>query len=226
MILAKIMLDPGRRQARRMLGSPQVMHAMVAKACGSSGKKSEDTGRVLWRVDPMAEERSLYVVSPTQPDLAQIVAEAGKAGVGPQFADYSPFLSHLAEGQRWAFRLTANPVRSASRGADLRGKRFGHVTAEQQGQWLLDRAGRHGFSLEGIDPELGAAPLVVRREQPVFGRSADGGARRDRVTISHVTFEGVLRVQDTGLLRKALTGGLGPSKAYGCGLMTLAKPRT
>ncbi|WP_315503265.1 type I-E CRISPR-associated protein Cas6/Cse3/CasE [Actinomyces radicidentis] len=225
MILAKVVLDPTRRQARKMLGSPQVMHAMVAKACGSPETASAGPGRVLWRVDPAAQCTALYVLSPTEPDLSQIVQEAGVTGAETQVANYAPFLSRLEDGQEWAFRLTANPVRSVSQGEGSRGKRFGHVTAAQQGQWLLDRAHGHGFALARLDPDLSAAQLVVRRGHPVFGRSTADGSRRDRVTISHVTFEGVLRVDDANLLREVLVRGLGPSKAYGCGLLTLARPR-
>lgn len=38
-----------------------------------------------------------------------------------------------------------------------------------------------------------------------------------------VTFDGRLEVTDPAALRRTLTLGLGKAKAYGCGLMTLAK---
>ena len=45
-----------------------------------------------------------------------------------------------------------------------------------------------------------------------------------RVTLGVATFEGVLEVTDPDALRRALTHGIGRGKAYGCGLMTLARP--
>ncbi|KPH98712.1 CRISPR-associated protein, Cse3 family [Actinobacteria bacterium OV450] len=40
--------------------------------------------------------------------------------------------------------------------------------------------------------------------------------------MNSVTFEGRLRITDPGLLTEHLLAGIGPSKAYGCGLLTLA----
>lgn len=38
-----------------------------------------------------------------------------------------------------------------------------------------------------------------------------------------MTFEGVLTITEAELFRKALIDGIGRAKAYGCGLMTLAR---
>lgn len=40
--------------------------------------------------------------------------------------------------------------------------------------------------------------------------------------MNSVTFEGRLRITDPALLTEHLLTGIGPSKAYGCGLLTLA----
>ena len=226
MFLTKIELDPARRLARKYLGSPQVMHAVVLKA--TEGDDGDGPGRVLWRVDGRARgtTASLYLLSPSEPDCSQIVEEAGAAGEQARALDYSPFLERLAAGQQWAFRLAANPSYSASRGPGARGKRFGHVTVEQQRQWLVARAPGYGFGLVPVDDEeADASVVVVRRERPVFGRENPTRRARDRVTINRTVYEGVLRVTDAEALRRALVAGIGRSKAYGCGLMTLARVR-
>jgi CRISPR system Cascade subunit CasE len=43
------------------------------------------------------------------------------------------------------------------------------------------------------------------------------------VNLAVATFDGLLEVADADLLRRTLVSGLGPAKAYGCGLMTLAR---
>ena len=165
--------------------------------------------------------------------------------------DYSPFLATLDAGQVWAFRLTANPSYSAPRGPEVRGKRYGHVTVEQQRRWLIERTPRYGFELVPVsgaaadgaasgdvaaadsaaasaDADAVAASasvVVVRRERPVFRRRNPDRDRRDRVTINRTVYEGVARVTDPDALRRALVAGIGRSKAYGCGLMTLARVR-
>ncbi|WP_366181317.1 type I-E CRISPR-associated protein Cas6/Cse3/CasE [Actinomyces timonensis] len=224
MFLTKIELDPGRRLARKYLGSPQVMHAVVLKATG--GDDREDGGRVLWRVD-RTTTTSLYLLSHSEPDCRTLVDEAGVAGTVARTLDYSPFLQRIEEGQTWGFRLAANPSRALPQGPGVRGKRAGHVTVAQQRQWLLDRAARFGFSLVPVsqDRDDDASLVVVHRERPVFGRQNPDSGTRDRVTINRTVFEGVLRVTDPDALRHSLTSGIGRSKAYGCGLMTLARSR-
>ena len=48
--------------------------------------------------------------------------------------------------------------------------------------------------------------------------------KEHRVTLGVATFEGVLEVTDPEALRRVLIYGIGRGKAYGCGLMTLARP--
>ncbi|QPL05914.1 MULTISPECIES: type I-E CRISPR-associated protein Cas6/Cse3/CasE [Actinomyces] len=224
MFLTKIELDPSRRLARKYLGSPQVMHAVVLKATG--GDESDGPGRVLWRVD-QGHATALYVQSPQAPNCSQILEEAGRPGGQMQTLDYEPFLERLSEGQVWGFRLTANPSRAISQGPGMRGKRSGHVTVEQQRQWLITRASSLGFSLvpTGTDDDADSLLTVVRRGRPVFGRENPQQGRRDRVTINQTVYEGVLQVRDADALRHSLVAGIGRSKAYGCGLMTLARHR-
>lgn len=226
MFLTKIDLAPERRLARKYLGSPQAMHAVVMGATG--GNIGDGPGRVLWRVD-RGTTTALYILSPLEPDCSQLVAEVGAAGTQARTLDYSPFLASLDAGQLWAFRLAANPSYSASRGPGVRGQRYGHVTVEQQRQWLVERAPQHGFELMPVDhvDDEGSdgAVMVVHRERPVFNRRRSEGEGRDRVTINRTVYEGVLRITDPESLRRALIAGIGRSKAYGCGLMTLARVR-
>ena len=111
----------------------------------------------------------------------------------------------------------------------MSGQRYGQVTVEQQRQWLIERIPRFGFELMPVDPDDGGgteeAVLVTHRERPVFSRRRPGGEGYDRVTINRTVYEGVLRVTDPESLRRALVTGIGRSKAYGCGLMTLARVR-
>ena len=226
MFLTKIDLAPERRLARKYLGSPQAMHAVVMGATG--GNIGDGPGRVLWRVD-RGTTTALYILSPLEPDCSQLVAEVGAAGTQARTLDYSPFLASLDAGQLWAFRLAANPSYSASRGPGVRGQRYGHVTVEQQRQWLVERAPRHGFELMPVDhvDDEGSdgAVMVVHRERPVFNLRRSESEGRDRVTINRTVYEGVLRITDPESLRRALIAGIGRSKAYGCGLMTLARVR-
>lgn len=173
-------------------------------------------------MDPGDGEAVLYVVSPEQPDFTHLIEQAGWPTLTTwESREYEPLLDRLAAGQRWAFRLTANPVRSRPLKEGAPSQRFGHVTVSQQQAWLVSRAGRSGFELppvSGPDGEERAENgLVVRNRSVDRFRRGEG-----TVTLSRATFEGHLVVIDPAALRSTLTGGLGSAKAYGCGLLTLA----
>jgi CRISPR system Cascade subunit CasE len=213
MHLTRFEINPQRRAARALLASPHRVHAAVLAAF----PESRDEGRVLWRLDDGRHDVVLYVVSPDKPDLSHLVETVGRPTYGWQTRDYGPFLDGLAAGERWAFRLLANPVHNARPAEGGRGKRVGHVTVAQQTDWFLRQAARHGFAVPG--GALGEPDVAVRARRILrFAR----GSRS--VTLSTALYEGVLRVEDPAALRAALVVGIGPGKGYGCGLLTLAAP--
>jgi CRISPR system Cascade subunit CasE len=219
-LLTRMALNPARRGTRSMLASPQAMHAAVLAAFppGLTIVGNQDN-RLLWRVDRDSPHRVLlYLCSAASPDLTHLLEQVGWPTTSRwESRDYGPLLERLAVGQRWAFRLTANPVRRVrddkhpSRGAPR-----GHVTAAQQTSWLTDRASAAGFSVP-LTPT--GDPAVVVRERRVLTFPRQTGI----VTLATATFDGVLEVTDPNLLRTTLTNGLGRAKSYGCGLFTLAR---
>lgn len=215
MHLTRFEINPQRRDARLVLASPQRMHASVLAAFPES-RDDPSEGRILWRVDEGRHDAVLYVFSPDKPDLTHLVESIGRPTYGWQTRDYGPFLDRLAVGDRWAFRLLANPVHNARPVDGGRGKRVGHVTAEQQTDWFTRQAERHGFAVEV--GSAGEPDLLLRARRTVrFTR------RSRTVTLATAVFEGNLRVVDPESLRAALVGGIGPGKGYGCGLITLAE---
>jgi CRISPR system Cascade subunit CasE len=217
MYLTRFEINPARRDARSLLASPQRLHAAVLAAFPDTA--TDDDGRVLWRLDEGRHDALLYLVSPAKPDLTHLAETVGRPNYGWDTRDYSPLLDRLAADDRWAFRLLANPVRSGRKTAtSTRTQRFSHVTVAQQIGWFLRQAERHGFTVP--DNSLGEPDLDVRARRTLrFTR----GQRT--VTLSTAVFEGQLRVEDPAALRAALIGGIGPAKAYGCGLLTLAPER-
>ncbi|MFJ3339322.1 type I-E CRISPR-associated protein Cas6/Cse3/CasE [Streptomyces sp. NPDC086766] len=159
MFLTRFRVNTARPQARRLLSSPQAMHAAVMSSFPAllpTDTPPPDGPRVLWRLDHTARaEVVLYIVSPHQPDLTHLVEQAGwpaaaasnPTSPGWESRPYGPFLDRLATGGWWAFRLTANPVHSIRRKDDEPTKRTAHLTAVHQMGWLLDRQERCGFRI-------------------------------------------------------------------------------
>lgn len=224
MFLSQIDLNPARQGMHRLGRSPQAMHAAVL-ACFPPGSDAAGAGdgRVLWRLEQGSSHRAtLYVSSPSRPDFTSIVEQAGWPASESTWRTGSldPLLGRLTRGQQWAFRLTANPTHAVTTPGRDRGRTMAHVTVGQQTDWLLSKAARNGFDI--VDGEQGQAQLeVVHREVVRFGRRTDGHHRQ--VELSRVTFDGILEVNDTEALRQAMISGIGRGKAYGCGLLTLAR---
>lgn len=239
--LSRVYLNPQRAKARLFLTDPQVLHAAVL--AGIPGQPV--TGRVLWRVDADTPLRpSLLVLTQSPPSWEHVVEQAGWPSADeltdPQVTvrDYQPLLDRLRAGDEFAFRLTANPVRASKRPQSLtaaqqqrsnggqleRSARLGHRTVTAQTAWLCKRAEGCGFELPTSSADQPGQPTydmaVSGRTRVSFRR---GGSAN--VVIQVVTYEGRLRIADVDLFRNALLSGIGPAKAYGCGLLTLTSIR-
>ncbi|WP_329093756.1 type I-E CRISPR-associated protein Cas6/Cse3/CasE [Streptosporangium sp. NBC_01469] len=228
MHLTRFRLNTARVGARRLLSSPQMLHAAVMSSFAEIPAAAGDRARVLWRIDRTSRaETHLYLVSPAKPDLTHLVEQAGWPETGRWHTyDYQPFLSRLAAGEQWAFRLTANPVHHIRRTDDEPTKRTAHITPHHQLRWLLQRQEGAGFKVVEKPAEQRLVPngdehelIVYDRRQLAFKKAGHRGS----VTLVTVTYDGRLEVTDPDALRRTLTHGLGKAKAYGCGLMTLAK---
>jgi CRISPR system Cascade subunit CasE len=241
--LSRIYLNPARQHTRHLLTEPQKMHAAVLFGVPTQPVKE----RVLWRVDTDNPLRpAVLVLTQTPPSWEHLREQAGWPSsddpTDPQVVvrDYQPFLERLSNGDEFAFRLTANPVQSSKRPATLtpaqkarstdgalgRSARLGHRTVVSQTAWLTRRAPRLGFEipLSSASDTVGQAvpDLVVTARVRVSFRRPN---TPERVVIQVVTYEGHLRVTNADELRQAMLHGVGPAKAYGCGLLTLAPLR-
>lgn len=142
---------------------------------------------------------------------------------------------------------TINPLQASAQQQEQRTKgqtrafRVPHTTIARQTEWLLRKLPTLGFTIPQIEPgqrvpggetddsDVGAgipAPPVVHdlvitgRERLSFAKNTTN--KGPRVSLVTATYEGRLRVTDVNVLRERLLSGIGPAKAYGCGLLTLA----
>lgn len=217
MYLSRVLLDMYNRSTMKAIASPHIMHGAIESSFPwkDDGKRR----RVLWRIDQLAEKRYLLLLSEVEPDLAVIVDQFGYPELEPkgESRNYLALLNRLHPGQYWRFRLRANPVRSSFQSLNehnTRGKVYAHVTPEQQKKWLLDRAEACGFAIEAKDVE------VLHSEWKKFKKKADSS---HNVSLRTADFEGVLSIIDVDRFKNTLITGLGKSKAYGCGMLTIMR---
>lgn len=249
--LSRIWLNPWRRQTRRFFRDPHALHATVLAGLPAQPvdervlwRLDDADVRVVAEASsqtPHSESAessghriALYVVTRSSPSWEHLIEQAGwpsAYGGEPQAAvrRYDQLLDRLDVGEHYAFRLTANPTRSirvptTQEGTRPRGKRVAHVTARQQLDWLVGRTSQLGFQIPAprVSGTGSYAEVDVRIVNRKVRNFTKGRRRSRRVTISSVTFDGRLIVDDPDRLRQALLDGIGSAKAYGCGLMTLA----
>lgn len=231
--LSRIWLNPLRQQARRLLAEPQAMHAAVLGGLSTQPV----TERVLWRVDADEPRRpGLLVLTQTTPSWEHLIEQAGWPSADETQAltrNYQPLLEQVARGRAFAFRLTANPTQARRRPDDAptgsdptercgRSRRLGHRTAAYQRGWLLDRTARWGFDIPPATLDDTDSPVADVRITARARRSFRHRRGAPPIVIQTVTYEGRLVVTDATELRERLVAGVGPAKAYGCGLLTLA----
>ncbi len=138
-------------------------------------------------------------------------------------------------GQQLAFSLRVNPTVSRR---DAQGRQVRHDVVmdlkhhmgfkempaderpllaeliQQAGlEWLQKRAERHGFSF---------SPGELRVEGYQQHRASKKGGKKP-IRYSTLDFTGLLTVADAGLFQQALTKGIGPAKAFGCGLLLVRR---
>lgn len=219
MYLSRVLLDDRKRETMRAIASPQVIHGAVESSiCWENVEPNGSRKRLLWRVDYVADKCYLLLLSEERPNLTSLVRRFGYPEVElvGETREYTPFVERLRNGQRWRFRLRANPVRSSVSETDDsgRGKVFAHVTTEQQMQWLMARAETSGIALKREEFS------VVHSDWKKFSKGSTG---RRQVVLRTATFEGLLSIADADRFRLSLTGGIGRAKAYGCGLMTIMR---
>lgn len=220
--LSRMHLNGQRRGTAKFLANPKTMHAAIESCFPQHDLESNP--RTLWRLERSGGKITLWLVSDRKPSFEVIQEQAGWSEYPSwETRDYTLLLDRLTTGQQYQFRLTANPViarRKPKQPGNKKAKqeRIPLVKKDQQIQWLLDRASQSGFAAS-----LDAQPtfMVTESKQYRFAHENTRG-----VTLLKCQFDGMLTITDPGLLRDALTQGIGKAKAYGLGLLTLAPYHT
>lgn len=216
MYLSRLQLNPNNRAIwRTHLRNPYRVHQMVMQ--GFPDGVNREKAKVLYRLEMTDEVVTLLVQSQLEPDWSTIESEY-LAPTGP--SDFLPnpavksFNLPLQPGQILSFRLRANPTIKKVRRDDETGERLNSnrvplLREEKQLDWLQKRAEAGGFRL------LRAAAGQTQ-QQKIWKKK---GVKP--ITLYTVQFDGHLQVQSPDKLLAAVKGGLGPSKAFGCGLLSL-----
>lgn len=221
MFLHRIHLDPRAREARRDLSDPYQLHATLCRAFCLPDRKCPE-GEILWRLEPETHPDGcsrILVQSRTIPDWTGIGVKGWLAKADPPIDLNNRLkLDSLKSGQRFRFRLRANPC------VTREGKRIGLLRLEEQEQWIARKGHLHGFSL----PQLPSCDLSEARRERVDVRVSQEQMLRgtqhagNGIRIFSVLYDGIFLVNEPAKFRDALQTGIGHGKVLGLGLLSVA----
>ncbi|SFT37096.1 CRISPR system Cascade subunit CasE [Actinopolyspora lacussalsi subsp. righensis] len=231
MFLSKLPVNVVSRKFRRDIANVHDMHRTVMDAFPSTDQSAARSEHgVLWRLDRTTQGYVLYVQSRIQPNWDRLpenyLSERGKVRC------LQPVLQAIRAGTAFRFRIVANPTRRLKPQNDHRNdgnrrhnRRVPLHRPGEQTSWLVRQAEQRGFVLPAAstgEPDVTATPLP-----DLSGRQKDTpegmqSPRHNKITIAPVRFDGRLVVTDPDQLVQTISDGIGPAKAYGCGLMSLA----
>lgn len=162
----------------------------------------------LFRVDPLPMGRAMIIVqSAAHPDWAYAFQNARHLlAAEPLVREDEP---ELVAGGVHRFRLRANTVRRVKPTEPGKDGPRVPVPSDRLVKWLDDRAA--GFQLV-VEPAISCGYAFMNKT----------GERGQGIRLRSVLYEGTLRVTDATVLRATLAAGIGPAKAFGFGLLSIA----
>ena len=175
-------------------------------------KREADSG-FLFRIDPQPYGRAVILVqSAVEPDWNYAFHNAGYLlAAKPEVKTFEPDFS---KGQRFRFRLAANPTRRLSKNSpDAKAESIGKrvpVPNNKLLDWLDRRAKSGGFSIAEGTTTVSSGYIYINKR-------GNNGQR-----LRSVRYDGVLEVTDPDIFYKTIIRGIGSGKAFGFGLLSVA----
>lgn len=229
MYLSRLILDLRNPLARKDLFSPYEMHRSVLK--GFPGGENGGSGRVLYRPELLSKPgitATVLVQSEKKPDWAVMEQQRGYFFQAPEFKIFDP---DFQENQVLNFCIRANPTFRKKEPVGTKGKRLAVLGENELHQWFFKKSHQSGFVVDDLDNAIkeqrSCKNLVVIPEGKVLIPRPQPNSRDSSPFIqTHhaVWFQGNIIVTNPHVFKGVLFAGLGSAKAFGFGLLSLAKP--
>lgn len=191
---------------------------------GHACRNPYEIHRALWKLFPADAEAArdfLFRVERSVRNHAEVLMQSGRqpetSSNGARILASREYPLSFQAGQGLRFLLVANPVKTINDEMgrkDAEGEtkkcRVPLIREDEQRAWIA-RKYENAASLESliIDPVL---PLRFRK------------SKEDRAgKIQPVKFQGVLMVEKPEAMLELVHNGIGPAKAFGCGLVSLVR---
>jgi CRISPR system Cascade subunit CasE len=242
MYLSRLVMNPRSREVRRDLADCYALHRTLLRAFPAFDTAAEGAraqSGVLYRVEPPGRAGTLVVLvqSQSEPDWGRLplgyLLSLGPEQANPAWKRVDGTYASLVAGTTLAFRLRANPTRKIDTRSGLDGQRRNGRRVElrqeaEQLAWLARKSEQAGFRLVAVRADSQVPDVRTGVETKLVGRRPSSAASKGgdrRLTFGSVLFDGELCITDAERFRQALAAGIGPGKAFGFGLLSVARPK-
>lgn len=228
--LSKLTLNPRNSEVQRGMANCHALHQTVMRGFPTAASEAARKAfNVLYRpeLDARSGDVTVLIQSDVAPDWQALRSGDATPLVLPTAYSHVKRVDDayraLSAGGRLRFRLRANPtkrlIKKLPDGTDNPGggKRVQLFREDEQLAWLSRKGDAAGFKIEDavVRPDrLGGRQQVGWRGPRERGRD---------IVLEAVVFDGELTIVDAELFRQALVKGIGSGKAYGFGLLSVAR---
>lgn len=249
--LTRMILNPRSNRVRKEVGNPQELHKTISEGFPKienqehlpkhKRKTPRNQYNILHRLDIELRRGTavLLVQSEDEPDWSFLdgdyADEIETKEVGANF-------EAIENGRRLIFRLQANPTKRVANRFEYENeekrdqfnakfkdsknrRRISIYKEEEQIEWLARQGENNGFQIADLKINPAVRNVISAKEDKIeFEKYEDKNSKKKhKLTYGSVIFEGVLKVTDADKFREALINGIGQGKAYGFGLLSVAK---
>lgn len=186
-------------------------------------KNPYDIHRELWHLFPGREDEKrdfLFRVEKQEKGYGAMVLmqsdQKPSSANNDYLRDNRKYEIKLTKGQSLRFRLRANPVKTIddeagrlNRKGEIKKCRVPLIREDEQKKWI-ERKLEGACSLDS---------LSIQQEVPLYFRKT---AEQRTGKIQTVLFDGVLQIEHPDIFMAIIKAGVGPAKAFGCGLISIA----
>ena len=177
----------------------------------------------LFRRDDLNGWPQFYLVSQRRPDLSN----------GSWHVDWQDYHPRLHNGQRLAFSLRANPVITRKHPSGARKRHDIVMDMKRQKGWNATQASDREplYELVQEAAHTWLAPRLEQRGAKLESLHAEGYSQHQNhkkgqtgsIRYSTLDLSGTLTLTDVEAFIETLYSGIGPAKAFGCGLLLVRR---
>ncbi len=188
---------------------------------GPSLRNAYEIHRRLWQLfpDPDGQRDFLFQIEAMETGKVWLLLQSlrePEPATGLKILQRKHFAPQPVKGQYLRFRLVANPVKTIrdgqgrlNRKGEVKSCRVPLIREDEQRAWLERK-------LDGVAHLL---QVEIEKRPPLYFRKDQRPGK-----IQPYLFQGLLQVEDPyRLVEDLLKKGIGPAKAFGCGLMLLKR---